>query len=246
MKEINGSMEKENQHYIPQFYFRNYSNRDGISMHYIPKDKFIENTPIDKECSDKYFYSTNLVYENNLEKIEGFASSVIRDIINTNELWDHNSEDKGTLLMFILLQIYRTEIAATEFNRYVNEVGRSILYNGKYSGNLNIKYEDIENLEFSFSEPGVEMIKFALKNLHLLYDMDYALLINQTDIQFVFGESPAIKYNKYFIGIDKNTVGIACKGLIILFPISTNLTVVFYDSKLHKASSLFRSRMSPK
>ena len=233
MKGINELMDKENQHYIPQFYFRNFSNREGISMHYIPKDKYIENAPIDKECSDKYFYSKNLKYENNLEKIEGFASGVIRDIINTNELWNHNSEDKGTLLMFILLQIYRTEIAATELNRYANEVGRGMLYNEKFSGNLDIEYNEIENIEFGFSEPGVEMIKFALKNMYLLYDMDYSLLINQTDIQFVFGESPAIKYNKYFIDIGKNTVGIACKGLIILLPISPNLTVVFYDSKLY-------------
>ncbi|ALB45627.1 DUF4238 domain-containing protein [Clostridium beijerinckii] len=77
------------------------------------------------------------------------------------------------------------------------------------------------------------MIKNALKHIHLMYDMDYALLINQTDVQFIFGESPAIKYNKYFNDINENSIGIACKGLITILPISPFLAIIFYDSKLY-------------
>ena len=225
--------EKKNQHYIPQFFLKNFSQRKGIAMYRLSNNYFIDNTSIKKECSKDYFYSTNLKYENNLQDIEGYASKVIREIISTNKLWEQHSENKGTLLMFLMLQIYRTEKSTEELNEYVNEVGKGILYNEKFSGNLDIGYDEIENFEFSYNEPGVEMIKNALKGMHHMYDMDYALLINQTDIQFIFGESPAIKYNKYFNDIDEISVGIACKGLITIMPISPYLTILFYDSKLY-------------
>ncbi len=166
---------KQNQHYIPQFFFKNFSQRKGISMYQLRNNNFVDNAPIKSECSKEYFYSTNLKYENSLQDIEGHASIVIKDIINTEVLWEHNNENKGTLLMFLMLQIYRTEVSTEEFNKYVNEIGKGMLYNEKFSGNLEIKYNEIENIKFSYKEPGVKMIRFALKNIHLMYDMDYVL-----------------------------------------------------------------------
>ncbi|NSB14122.1 DUF4238 domain-containing protein [Clostridium beijerinckii] len=119
---------------------RNFSQRKGISIYRISSSNFIENSPIKTECSKDYFYSTNLKYENNLQDIEGYASTVIGEIISTSELWNHHSENKGTLLMFLMLQVYRTEISTEELNVYINEIGKGLLHNEKFYGNLDMEY----------------------------------------------------------------------------------------------------------
>ncbi|ALB45626.2 DUF4238 domain-containing protein [Clostridium beijerinckii] len=125
---------------MPQFFLRNFSQRKGISIYRISSSNFIENSPIKTECSKDYFYSTNLKYENNLQDIEGYASTVIGEIISTSELWNHHSENKGTLLMFLMLQVYRTEISTEELNVYINEIGKGLLHNEKFYGNLDMEY----------------------------------------------------------------------------------------------------------
>ncbi|HAS6934152.1 hypothetical protein CFG65_23875 [Vibrio parahaemolyticus] len=49
--------EKQNQHYVPQYYLRNFSN-DGISIRMLLKKqgKVIKNVTIDNQASDNNFY----------------------------------------------------------------------------------------------------------------------------------------------------------------------------------------------
>lgn len=80
--------EKKNQHYVPQFHFKNFSvneNRKTINLFNIPSNKFIENKAnIRHQSSEDWFYGKDLILENVLEHFETQTSSIIKKIIDLN------------------------------------------------------------------------------------------------------------------------------------------------------------------
>lgn len=73
--------EKTNQHFVPQFYFRFFSN-DGKSICMLNRKNgnAVNTAQIEGQASKKYFYGENLETENFLAETEGFFSSVLKKL----------------------------------------------------------------------------------------------------------------------------------------------------------------------
>ncbi|MDL2227229.1 DUF4238 domain-containing protein, partial [Deltaproteobacteria bacterium OttesenSCG-928-M10] len=63
----------KNQHYIPQFYLKNFASDDlgkAINLYNLKSKKHIRNVPIRHQASRDYFYGKDLKIENFLAKLE--------------------------------------------------------------------------------------------------------------------------------------------------------------------------------
>jgi len=71
---------KVNQHYVPQFYFR-YFSENGKSICVLNRDsgKAIKSASIKGQASKKYFYGDSDV-EDRLSEIDGLFSTALRQI----------------------------------------------------------------------------------------------------------------------------------------------------------------------
>ena len=72
---------KKRQHYVPQFYLRNFVREDNcFTILNIKAEKIIENVPYQKQCYEDYYYGNDEIWENKLGKIENDAALIIAKI----------------------------------------------------------------------------------------------------------------------------------------------------------------------
>ena len=72
---------KKRQHYVPQFYLRNFVREDNcFTILNIKAEKIIENEPYQKQCYEDYYYGNDEIWENKLGKIENDAALIIAKI----------------------------------------------------------------------------------------------------------------------------------------------------------------------
>ena len=85
--------QKKRQHYVPQFYLRNFSKDEHYIYIYNLKSGKIEEGPISRTCEKKYFYGKDDEFENILERIETDHSKIIHNILKQNIPPIQNSVD---------------------------------------------------------------------------------------------------------------------------------------------------------
>jgi hypothetical protein len=74
----------KNQHYIPQFYLRNFSrDKKQIAFHNIKSDKTYL-SPIASTCQEKYFYGKDSGFEEYLSTLELRQAEVIKTLVPKN------------------------------------------------------------------------------------------------------------------------------------------------------------------
>ena len=76
------------------------------------------------------------------------------------------------------------------------------------------------------------------QNYPILIDLEYKLLVNRTDVEFITSDNPVVLYNQIFSfrKFGSNT-GLATKGLQIFFPISPDKIILLYDSDVYRVGS---------
>lgn len=103
--------DNKNQHYVPQFYLRNFSSDDkNIAAYHLGQERSLGLVPIKDQCSKDYFYQS-LDVEKQLCAIEADTSVIISKIIAGK----YSKLSQGELLSiraFIMLQNSRTKHSA--------------------------------------------------------------------------------------------------------------------------------------
>ncbi len=127
-----------NQHYVPKFYLRNFSNARGkLHVYDIVRDNHFVTSPA-KECYEKYFYDINTElfklfsdseqnYEELVddkirtlnEEISSILLNFLKTIKDTKEDFQFERDDRNKLYNFIVLQAIRTPFYRDNL-RYLN------------------------------------------------------------------------------------------------------------------------------
>ncbi|WP_295994054.1 DUF4238 domain-containing protein [Rugamonas sp.] len=227
--------EKKKQHFVPQFYLRNFSkdaSEKCISIFNIARRKVIGSASLKDQCYEDYFYGKDLIAENMFSVIEGQASKVISGIIDRNEVPRKLSPEHDTLLMHVLMQHARTKHMADSTEQQVGEFAKIIL-----SKKTSVS-EYLNEVSIRLTEPTEIPISVAIKGRPLLDDLHFKILINATDVDFITSDNPVVRRNQFACGRKTfNNIGFACIGLQIFFPLSPKHIVIFYDSKIYKIGS---------
>jgi hypothetical protein len=226
---------KKNQHYVPQFYLRNFSKDEkSLNLFNISNKKNIIGDSIRNQCSDDYFYGKDEIIENTFQNIEDVSGELIRKIILEKYIPQLKSQDHTILQLFIVTLHSRTKFKYEELDEIIDKMGKSTLE----------MYPDVDKKLLSkvvvkFDYPLQFSLLNAFSSYHLAQDLRIHLLVNGSNIDFITSDHPVVYYNKWAENIKNfGAIGLASKGLLILLPLSPKILLLLYDPAIYKIGNI--------
>ena len=224
---------KKNQHYVPQSYFRLFSN-DGkrICLYNLKRRSLLE-VSIKHQCSKNYFYSKNTVVEDSFSQLERLSQKTLRKIITQKNLSDLSSDELNHLKSYILFQYGRTKSSGDSVTELANDLfgclKPDILKDAKSKGK-SITKEGLDSCKIVYEKPvGIPLIVSMLSGI-LIYDLFPVLLVNHSKTDFIFSDNPVILFNSFFNDtVKEGTIGFSSTGLQIFYPINSGLLLFLFD-----------------
>lgn len=232
---------KENQHFVPQYYFRYFSNGERyIPMINLSTGKTIEKVSIKGQASKSYFYGDEAA-ENTITEIEGSFLSALRKLREQKSFSSLSDEEGDLVLMAILFQRSRTlsrRINSKSRNDYMIRSMLEVAINNDGSCSETQRKEFIELLEFVESDPipfhYLEM-QIALTHFSCIKDLRRVILKNITKRDFLFGDAPVAMFNPMQRLVKRHGVlGYRNPGLVIYFPLGPRVAVLLCDPNAYK------------
>lgn len=227
--------EKKRQHYVPQFYLKNFVRENNkFTVLNIKSGKIIEEVPYKKQCYENYYYGNDGMWEEKLGEIERKTSLIINKILNQSTYYP-NPKEISTMKEFVLYQRYRTT-RNTE-NLLNMEWSRAKTYIEMEFDNKRKKIPEsiLNQIQNQFEQRYRTMIPQQALDVtsHLLNKIDDLELIiiqyNNEKQKIISSDNPVIFYNPF----NKRSLGLVNAGLIIIFPISPKKLIVIFDSKMY-------------
>jgi hypothetical protein len=225
--------EKKNQHYIPKFYLRNFSfqkNKKQIGVLNLYNSLFIQRAKLKTQGSKNFFYGYDGIIEDKLANVEGLLSQAINEIVDKKQVPKKNSERHLELLSFVTLTDLRNPIKVEGFKNQMKEMKKNLL-------ELDPQV-DVD--KFVPSPTHEEIIQLLLSNsvemINYISDLDFKLLINNSDKPFISSDFPVVKYNQFLENAKwkLSKSGYGTVGLQIFIPLNSELTIVFFDPGIYK------------
>jgi len=229
--------EKKRHHFVPQFYLRYFSkDKRNIKVFSVEERRIItKNAPIRSQSYQNYMYGKHRKIEDAISLIEKETKKIFEKIVTLKKLPRKRDPDYTTLLVFILYQAVRTSFAAEQINEVIDKFVKSIIKDDVRSGkSKGIGTEDIDKFIVSVKNPGLFNLSIASRIIPLLSDLNCKLIINKTNNEFITSDNPVIRYNKYYLNDIRGLIGFACKGLLILFPLTPRYYLIYYDPVIYK------------
>lgn len=224
-------MQKVSNHYVPQFYLRNFSqNSKSIGLYLVKKRKYIEHASIKNQACKDYLYGKDGKIEDWFMEIEKETSSIISSIIDNNKLPSKFSDDYKILLKFMLLAEARNLKTADSQNNLINTLVKNMA-----EMDPKINNDQIKNLDVKQSIPNLYSIQAAVNIYPILFDLKSTLLISENDRKFFTSDNPLIRYNLMYIKRDYSMrgYGLGNVGVQLFFPISPRLCILIFDDKVY-------------
>jgi hypothetical protein len=228
----------KNQHYVPQAFFRCFVSGKTISLYNIKSDKVIPNAPIKGQCSESYFYSKDERVEKIISQIENNAILIISEIIQKQNVIDLDDDKRLDLLCYITFQYCRTRQARNKRDALINLVFDQLkptMYHDAQNENQKVDWEDIRDSKIVTS--GEFGLLFSLQSGILLWDLQIAIIRNETNCDFIFSDQPVIFFNSIANDKQHGNHGFQSAGLQIFFPISPKLCLFLFDKKYYNVKT---------
>lgn len=237
---------KANQHYVPQFYFR-YFSQDGNSICVLTRNngRTFESAPIKGQASKKYFYGDEKI-EQTLSEMEGQFSYALRQIKDDLCFKKCTPENYVLLLQNIMLQTSRT-ITARQKNKPIRDKEAQLYVEYMVSNNDHLLSKETKDM-FLNNIQGVEAdpqqwqsmnMGMAIKATESLCDLLPVILQNKTNRPFIFGDAPVVFINPYLKNITlRGVLGTQTPGLIILYPIGSMHSIMLIDETAYRIKKL--------
>lgn len=228
--------EKKNQHFVPKFLLKFFSlNKEekALGMFITKTGIFQKSVSLVEQASKKYYYGEDGVVEDWLGVIEGNVKPIFSEIIENRNLPKFHSDNHIFLLEFIQLMNLRNPVEIEFWYESFNKIHQ------------HLKEIDSEISEFDINQRSTMSASLSGlgRSTDYCLDLKCKILINKTNVPFIIGDNPSIKYNQfmeiknYLLG----GMGLACKGLQILMPLNPQTTILFYDSWAYKVGDKKKS-----
>lgn len=225
---------KKYNHYVPQFYLKNFSGNNSIGVFNFERKKFVNNAPIRRTAGMDYLYGETPEVENWLERLEGRWASIVKNIIKTQKL-PKSGEDYTYLIMLVYLSGVRNLETADAFKDFMSKEAKALAHMLADSGKINLTEKDIDNLQFIIDKPNLIYFKNMSSLTRTMSDLCPLIIVNESKMGFITSDCPVVKYNKWFIdsGV-KHPYGYGHMGFICFIPLSTKICFCLYDDVVYK------------
>jgi len=235
---------KKRQHFISQFLLRSFSvttNSKSINLYQKGTGKVIRNAPIKSQAQQKYFYGDDAVFEDYLANSENTASKVINRIKNYNTLPKVGTKDYSFLLHFVMMYAFRTKASVANTEEKVNSGIQKIAQFDKTLSKI-----DFSKGRVSHPEPAAFNLAYNMDNWVITGDLSLGLIKNETTTEFIISDNPFVQFNPIQLSRKKfpNNGGLLSTGLIIFFPISPKLYLIYYDKWAYRVNFEDESSLS--
>lgn len=224
----------KNQHFVPQFYLRKFSeypDKKEINLYNLKNEQFYRTVPIKNQACKSFFYDTDNSIEMGLGNIEVFASSVFSKIENNNCCISDN--DKGIIFLFIVSEYIRTKKFIDDTSSTIDVLSR-LMSDEKISSQFYNSQNDHSCLQRISTAASISMLKPILNSIS---DLNMCISINKTTREFITSDNPVILCNSFLenkIEYSHSTRVIAASGLSMVFPVSTNVLICLYDCNVYE------------
>lgn len=245
--------ENKNQHYVPRFYQRHFSDDGLMTGVYIFKTKkYLSKGQIKHQASADYFYSKNLKIEKALGVLEGIADEVMDSLLANpkRRLTDKQGE---ALYVHTMMQLGRTLYQTKRQEKAITVLSQNLLKELKRIDEENqlgqyddLPYDAIEHTNIKFKEPGAFVLGNYAQLIPVCRDLKCKVLINNTNVPFVTSDNPVCMYNQYLERLGLNNGGLAQRGLQLYMPVSPNVALMYYDPQVYKIGSMLKEYVEVK
>jgi hypothetical protein len=238
---------KKNQHFVPRFYFKLFSNNEGlIDLLLISSGEIKNSAPIKSQCSKDYFYGSTEI-EDLFGKIEIQHSELLKVLLEINSntrltTFLHDNKNHISLIEIILFQRLRTSLENNKMSEMMEKLAKELL-----KTQLTVKSEKellelLPNCDITLNKKWKQrLLLTSIASIYnsqpALFDLEVCVLNNQTKSKFIFSDSPVVFYNKAYRHVkDRGTLGLQSPGLLIFFPISEDKCLLFIDKAKYTGS----------
>ena len=234
----------KNQHYVPQFYLRNFSsNKRSIVLYRIKgKRPPVKNAAIKNICSEDYFYDRDNSIEAALSQKEDDWSAVLKEIIEQKQI--RQLTDKTSLREFVSYQYTRTRGLLNHVSSMVQKLLLYIFFQDKvlqYLANdektqKEVVIEEIQKFAKEYAKDSITpawLLTMTDDMTKGISDLRITILDNQTSKNFITSDTPVIMINPF----SADQVGFGVVGIVIIVPVSPKIAVMIYDDKIYHLNS---------
>ena len=187
-------------------------------MYILEKNIIKEKIPIKSVCYCENIYGDDDVVEKMFSKMESEWARVLNQI-NTSNRHIIKIKDKSNIASFIAFQYLRTkkreaflERMTDEWIKYIDSKD-TVLFQNKLENNSSIAIN-------------LSLIQFRNFRQYLS-DLDYVILDNKSNIEFIVSDNPVIFINIF----SPNNFGVHSIGNVLWIPISPRKLLLLYDRK---------------
>ncbi len=238
--------DRVNQHFVPQFYFKNFNGGDPrIHLLHKPTDKIIFNAPIKGQCAKHRLYGDAEVF---LSQLEVRYSRAIQNAIHTAwNPWDArlDIECLHNLMQGVLVQRLRTMYEVGRFASASESMHLEMFKDHlRYAPDIARREEMIAAIEkgqFRVKENPTriasELLLMAVDSVLLITDLGIRLLRNYSGLPFLFGDSPVVFCNSYYRNVtSRGVLGLQTPGLQIIFPLDPHTLLMLMDDTVYSGN----------
>jgi len=242
---------KANQHYVPQFYFRYFSETGkDICVLNRKTGTTINSASIKGQASKKYFYGDSDI-EDQISKIEGFFSSALSSIRNPFTFENCSYDSYFLILQNLMLQKART-VTARQKNKAGEDRLLQLYLECEITNDQNLDaetkkafYEIARNVEADPKQYQLMGMTIAIETAEALTDLFPIIIKNLTFKPFIFSDSPVIFINPLQKKIRlRGVLGANTPGLIIMYPLGPRHCLMLIDQNSYRIKKLKHNNLS--
>lgn len=235
--------DKENQHFVPQSYFRFFStDKKSISLLNKKSGATVKIAPIKGQASKSYFYGDATV-EEKITALEVCLIAGLKKIRQEKDFSKLSEEEVLNILQAVMFQRSRTlgsRVDGKPQQDYFARIMAEIVVNNANNISDARKEELCELLKYVVADPvpfqGMQMA-ISVTQADCLLDLDRVVIKNRTKRPFIFCDAPAILINPMQQKVVvRGVLGMVTPGIIVLYPLSPRLAIMFIDKNAYSIS----------
>jgi len=226
--------EKVNQHYVPQFYLKNFANDEkkrSVAGYALKTKTPICNIAIDETASKKYYYGDDLRVENWFAEMEGKWAQIVQNIISRKS-FPINKDDYWMLVYFVAI----SSVRVLKYGNVINKMINGVMEHGH-------RFGQVASPHTVSGHPISYMDSHLLKNYDIYEKLKPLLLYNRTNQGFLTSDNPCVMYNQFFVSQNLPFYSIRHGGVQLFMPISPCFCLCFYDGAAYKAISSTKGKV---
>lgn len=220
----------KSQHYVPQFLLRHFApdeSRRRLNLLRINERLCTFGASLRSQCAENYFYMVGPAFEIATKRgIEDPASTVITAMLREKVVPPPDTEAINDFHRFVVFQWARTPAAVDAVTRELAGYAKAVLRT-----HPSMRAQDLRMLDAMTiipPDPLGESLRRAGLAKPLLADLRLKIVVNDSDIEFVMSDAPAVLHNTW-----SPALGFGSHGIMLVMPLDPRTLSILYDSDVY-------------